>query len=72
MSERGARGWIAEGKLKPIEPRVIFCMIWATTHHYANAAHEIATLEGGALDDEAFKRAKRRVVETILGVVVVG
>ena len=42
-------------------------MIWATTQHYANAAHEIATLEGGrALTDEAFERAKRQVVETVL------
>ena len=42
-------------------------MIWATTQHYANAAHEIATLGGGALGDEAFERAKRQVMETILG-----
>jgi TetR/AcrR family transcriptional regulator len=45
-------------------------MIWATTQHYANAAHEIATLEKGPLSDEAFERAKRDVVETILGGVV--
>jgi TetR/AcrR family transcriptional regulator len=62
--------WIAEGKLKPIEPRTLFYMIWATTQHYANAAHEIATLEKGPLSDEAFERAKRQVVETILGGVV--
>ena len=68
--ERAARRWIAEGKLRPIEPRVLFYMIWATTQQYANAAHEIATLEGGALDDEAFERAKRQVVETILGGVI--
>jgi TetR/AcrR family transcriptional regulator len=71
LRERAARRWIAEGKLKPIEPRILFYMIWATTQHYANAAHEIATLEGGALDDEAFERAKRQVVETILGGVIV-
>ena len=71
LRESVARRWIAEGKLKPIEPRVLFYMIWATTQHYANAAHEIATLEGGALDDEAFERAKRQVVETILGGVIV-
>lgn len=64
------RRWIAEGKLRPIEPRVLFYMIWATTQQYANAAHEIATLEGGPLDDEAFERAKRQVVETILGGVI--
>jgi TetR/AcrR family transcriptional regulator len=60
------RRWIAEGKLRPVEPKVLFYMIWATTQHYANAAHEIATLEGGALSDEAFERAKGQVVETVL------
>ena len=43
-------------------------MIWATTQHYANAAHEIATLENGrALDDAQFEFAKRQVIETIVG-----
>jgi len=68
--ERVIRRWIAAGKLKPIEPRVLFYMIWATTQQYANAAHEIATLEQGELSDAAFERAKRQVVETILGGVV--
>jgi TetR/AcrR family transcriptional regulator len=69
--ERVVRDWIALGKLKPLEPKVLFYMIWATTQHYANAAHEIASLESGSpLDDEAFERAKRQVVETILGGVI--
>jgi TetR/AcrR family transcriptional regulator len=43
-------------------------MIWATTQQYANAAHEISTLNGGRpLDDKAFERAKAQVIETILG-----
>ena len=64
---RVLRKWIAAGKLRPIEPKILFYMIWATTQHYANAAHEIATLEGGKpLGDEAFETAKRQVVETIL------
>jgi TetR/AcrR family transcriptional regulator len=64
--EKVVRRWIAAGKLRPIEPRVLFYMIWATTQQYANAAHEIATLERGELSDEAFERAKRQVTETIL------
>jgi TetR/AcrR family transcriptional regulator len=67
------RRWVAEGKLRDIEPKFLFYMIWATTQHYANAAHEIATLEGGrALTDEAFERAKRQVVETVLFGVAAG
>src|SRR5271166_1266014 len=65
--ERVVRRWIAAGKLKPIEPRFLFYMIWATTQQYANAAHEITTLNGGSpLDDTAFERAKAEVIEIIL------
>jgi TetR/AcrR family transcriptional regulator len=67
------RRWVGEGKLRPVEPKFLFYMIWATTQHYANAAHEIATLEGGAaLSDGAFERAKRQVVETVLFGVAAG
>ena len=66
--ERAVKRWITAGKLKPIEPKVLFYMIWATTQQYANAAHEIATLNGGrALDDKAFESAKAQVIETIVG-----
>jgi TetR/AcrR family transcriptional regulator len=66
--EAAIRRWIAAGKLKPIEPKVLFYMIWATTQQYANAAHEMATLNGGEpLDDAAFERAKSQVIATILG-----
>ena len=61
------RRWIALGKLQDVEPKYLFYMIWATTQHYANAAHEVATLEGGApLADAAFERAKRQVIDTVL------
>jgi TetR/AcrR family transcriptional regulator len=69
--ERVVRRWIAAGRIKPIEPRILFYMIWATTQHYANAGHEIATLENGApLDDEAFARARAQVIATILNGVI--
>ena len=65
--ERAVRRWIAAGKLKPVDPKVLFYMIWATTQQYANAAHEIETLNGGRpLDEAAFERAKAQVIETIL------
>jgi TetR/AcrR family transcriptional regulator len=67
------RRWISEGKLRPVEPKVLFYMIWATTQHYANAAHEVATLEGGRpLAEAAFEQAKRQVAETVLFGVVAG
>ncbi|MGA2043554.1 MAG: TetR family transcriptional regulator C-terminal domain-containing protein [Roseiarcus sp.] len=64
--------WIGEGKMRPVEPRYLFYMIWATTQHYANAAHEIATLEKGRpLDDAKFEFAKRQVIETIVAGLIV-
>jgi TetR/AcrR family transcriptional regulator len=70
--ERVVKRWIAAGKLKPIEPKFLFYMIWATTQQYANAAHEIATLNGGPLGDKAFERAKSEVIEIILRGVAAG
>jgi TetR/AcrR family transcriptional regulator len=65
--ETSVRRWIGAGKLKPIEAKVLFYMIWATTQQYANAAHEMTTLNGGRpLDDVAFDRAKRQVIDTIV------
>ena len=62
------RRWIAEGALKPMEPRTLFYMIWATTQHYADFAHQIATLNGGRpLDDAAFAQAKRQVCDVLVG-----
>ncbi len=61
-------GWIAAGVMRPIEPRTLFFMIWATTQHYADFAHQIATLNGGRpLDDIAFAQARADVIGTILG-----
>ncbi|MCW6509172.1 TetR/AcrR family transcriptional regulator [Lichenifustis flavocetrariae] len=58
--------WIAAGALKPIEPKTLLYMIWATTQHYADFAHQITTLNGGdPLSDEDFNTAKRQVVELI-------
>ena len=61
------KGWIAAGALKPIEPKTLFYMIWATTQHYADFAHQIAALNGGApLGPKAFAKAKQQVVDTIV------
>ncbi len=69
--EKVVRRWVAAGKLKPIDPKVLFYMIWATTQQYSTAAREIETLNGGRpLDDGAFERAKAQVVATILGGVI--
>ncbi len=59
--------WIDEGKILPIEPRYLLYMIWATTQHYADFGHQIATLnDGKELSDEQWEEAKRTATEIIL------
>ncbi len=59
--------WIDEGKILPIEPRYLLYMIWATTQHYADFGHQIATLnDGKELSDEQWEEAKRTATGIIL------
>jgi TetR/AcrR family transcriptional regulator len=61
------RRWIDAGFLKPIEPKALFFMIWASTQHYADFAHQIVTLNGGRpLSRVAFERMKEQVVSIIV------
>ncbi len=60
------RKWIAEGKMAPVDPDHLMYMIWATTQHYADFGHQIATLNGGPLSDAAWAAAKESVKAIIL------
>lgn len=65
--EAAIRGWIEKGLIRPIAPRHLLFMIWATTQHYADFAHQIETLNGGApLRDPEWAAAKRDVTAIIL------
>lgn len=58
--------WIDEGKLRPINPRHLLYMLWATTQHYADFGHQVETLNGGPLTDEQWSEAKESVKNIIL------
>ena len=61
------RGWIAAGHIRPVDPRWLLYMIWATTQHYADFAHQIETLNDGApLSDEQWCAATETVCAIIL------
>ncbi|MCA2010380.1 TetR/AcrR family transcriptional regulator [Cereibacter sphaeroides] len=62
------RRWIDEGLIRPVEPRWFLYMIWATTQHYADFAHQIETLNHGALDDAQWHEA----TETVCGILLRG
>ncbi len=41
-------GWIAAGKLAPVDPRHLLFSIWATTQHYADFDAQVRVLMGDA------------------------
>ena len=60
------RRWIEEGKIRDVEPRWILYMIWATTQHYADFAHQIETLnDDKALSINQWQQAKDTVFDII-------
>ncbi|MCC6001774.1 MAG: TetR family transcriptional regulator C-terminal domain-containing protein [Pararhodobacter sp.] len=62
------RRWISAGQIAPIEPRWLLYMIWATTQHYADFAHQIETLNQGPLDDAQWQQA----TDTVCGIILRG
>jgi TetR/AcrR family transcriptional regulator len=61
-------GWIAAGKMKRVDPRHLFFMIWANTQTYADFAVQIAAVLGReTLAPEDYVAAARQVSEIVLG-----
>lgn len=58
--------WIAEGRVRPLDPRWLLYMIWATTQHYADFAHQIETLNTGPLSDAQWAEATETVCSILL------
>ena len=59
--------WIDEGKLKPVNPRHLLYLLWATTQHYADFGHQIQTLNAGTpLTDRQWNEAKASVKDMVL------
>jgi len=62
------RGWVKEGKIKPVHPRALLYMIWATTQHYADFERQIVILNGGKeISDRQYRERTDQVVNLILG-----
>jgi TetR/AcrR family transcriptional regulator len=59
--------WIDQGKMRPVNPRHLLYMLWATTQHYADFGHQIQTLNGDApLTDRQWAEAKASVKDIVL------
>ncbi|MFO1204055.1 MAG: TetR/AcrR family transcriptional regulator [Tabrizicola sp.] len=59
--------WIDEGKMKPVNPRHLLYLLWATTQHYADFGHQIQTLnDGKPLSEKQWREAKASVKDMVL------
>lgn len=59
--------WIEEGKMRPVNPRHLLYLLWATTQHYADFGHQIQTLNAGrALNEKQWQEAKASVKDLVL------
>lgn len=63
-------GWVASGKLAPVDPHHLIFMIWASTQHYADFASQVEAVTGKTLQDEAFfnstvENVQRMIIEGI-------
>jgi TetR/AcrR family transcriptional regulator len=54
-------GWIAEGKLAPVDPRHLIMMIWAVTQHYADFDVQVQAVLGPAASRKRFAIAAETV-----------
>lgn len=60
-------GWIAAGRLAPVDPHTLVFAIWATTQHYADFSSQVAAVTGRTLSDEAFfARTRESLVRLLL------
>ena len=58
--------WIDDKKIRPINPRWLLYMIWATTQHYADFAHQVETLNAAEpLSKEQWEDATETVFQII-------
>ena len=59
-------GWIAEGRLAPVDPYHFIFMIWATTQHYADFEVQIRDVLGARADRPAHFDTARATLERVL------
>ncbi len=60
-------GWIAEGRMAPIDPRLFFFMIWAMTQHYADFAVQVrAVLDKSRLERKDWDHITAEVTRLVL------
>ena len=65
--EARIQSWVDRGMMRPVKPRYLLYMIWASTQHYADFGTQINVLNNGEpLSDKAFEEAKQTLIDVIL------
>jgi TetR/AcrR family transcriptional regulator len=65
--EARIQSWIDRQMIRPVNPRFLLYMIWASTQHFADFDTQITILnEGKALSDDDFNEAKQTLIDVIL------
>ncbi len=65
--ERIFKRWMADGRIKQMDPKAILYLIWATTQHYADFQHQITALNGNKpMNNRQWQDAKASVTTIIL------
>jgi TetR/AcrR family transcriptional regulator len=59
-------GWIAQGRMRPVDPKHFIFAIWATTQHYADFSTQIESLTGKTIADDDFYETTRVALTRIL------
>lgn len=58
--------WIAQGKMKPVDPHYLLYNIWASTQHYADFSTQITRLRGQRMRKNDFQNATRTLIAITL------
>jgi TetR/AcrR family transcriptional regulator len=59
--------WIADGRIKPVDPRHLFFVIWAATQHYADFDVQVAALLGhSAVEAQDYAKATDTITSMVL------
>ena len=65
--EKRIQSWIDRGLMRPVNPRYLLYMIWATTQHYADFDTQINMLnKGKKLSNKEFLKARDTVVDIVI------
>jgi TetR/AcrR family transcriptional regulator len=60
-------GWVRAGRMRPVDPRHLFFMLWAATQTYADFAVQIAAVLGRKqLKPADYERATQQTTEIVL------